>query len=145
MQSIELWINRTLVGLPTLKRRLQRSVCAVHPHYLRINRVSNVLKYLSVCRDPNAFRAVIRTAPDSVIKSICNAALNIERGDIVLNSRQKACFRQFRKEIATLTSKGASLEGKRKLIQRQKGGFLGALPALLSTAISALGGGLFSR
>ena len=103
------------------------------------------VKYLSVCRDPQAFRAVIRAAPDSVIKTICNAALNIERGDIVLNSRQKACFRQFRKQIATLTSKRAALEVKRKLIQRQKGGLLGVVPALLDTEVSALGSALFKR
>ena len=103
------------------------------------------VKYLSVCRDPQALRAAVRAAPDSVIKTICNAALNIERGDIVLNSRQKTCFRQFRKQIATLTTKRVALEAKRKLIQRQKGGLLDVVPALLGTAVSALGGALFRR
>jgi hypothetical protein len=46
------------------------------------------VKYLSVCRDPGAYSVVIKTSPDSVIKSICNAALNVQRGDRVTLSKK---------------------------------------------------------
>ena len=42
------------------------------------------VKYLSVCTSPQAYRAVLRSAPAEVIKRICDAACNIEHGPIYL-------------------------------------------------------------
>lgn len=107
----------------------------------RCTTVKRTVKYLSVCSSPRAVRECIRGAPDSVVKCICNAAYNVERGDVVLNPKHKAFFGKHRKLIAKLTSRSSSLAAKRKVLQSQKGGFL--IPALIGAAISALGNLLF--
>jgi hypothetical protein len=96
------------------------------------------VKYLATCTDPRAYTAVTRAAPDSTIRAISNAALNIEQGDIHLSPKQKALFRTHRKDIATLTSPHTSLVRKHKVIQYLKGGFF-FIPALIGAAIGAIG------
>jgi hypothetical protein len=84
---------------------------------------------------------VTRAAPDSTIRGICDAAYNVEQGDVHLSPKQKALFRAHRKEIAALTSPSVSLARKRKVIESQKGGFF-FIPALISAALGALGSSL---
>jgi hypothetical protein len=96
------------------------------------------IKYLATCTDPRAYIAVTRAAPVGVIADICNAALNVEQGDVYLTPKQKALFRAHREEIAKLTSPQISLARKRKLVQSQKGGFF-FIPALLGAALGAIG------
>jgi hypothetical protein len=103
--------------------------------------VKRTVKYLATCTNPRAVRECLRAAPDSVVKCICNAAYNVERGDVVLTPKQKALFGKHRKIIAKLTSHTGSLQAKRKVLQSQKGGFI--IPALIGAAISALGNLLF--
>ena len=96
------------------------------------------VKYLSTCTDPSAYIAVTRAAPVGAIERICNAALNVEQGDVHLTPKQRALFRAHREEIATLTSPRVSLARKRKVIQSQKGGFF-FIPALIGAALGAIG------
>ena len=98
----------------------------------------HTIKYLATCTDPRAYIAVTRAAPVGTIQGICNAALNVEQGDVHLTPKQKALFRTHRKDIATLTSPRVSLARKRKVIQSQKGGFF-FIPALIGAAIGAIG------
>ena len=98
-----------------------------------------IVKYLAVCRDPKAYRAVLQAAPDSVIKTICDAALNVERGErVVLNRPEKKLFSRHRASIAQLASKSVPLVRKRKLLT-QRGGFFPILPVLLGAALRSLG------
>lgn len=101
------------------------------------------VQYLSVCRDPKAYRAVVQAAPDTVIKTICNAALNVQRGErVVLNRPQQTLFRRHRALIDQLVSKAVPLARKRKVLV-QRGGFI--VPALLGIAIQALGPYLLNK
>ena len=106
--------------------------------------VKRTVKYLSVCSNPRAYNSVVTGAPDEVIKAICNAALNIEQGDIRLSPAQRHLFAVHRKKISKLTSRIGDLKSKRNLIQSQKGGFP-FIPILIGTALSLLGGDLFAR
>ena len=113
--------------------------------YLKRSQTSNsgkankrTIKYLATCTDPRAYIAVTRAAPVGVIADICNAALNVEQGDVYLTPKQKALFRAHRDAIATLTSPRVSLARKRKLIQSQQGGFF-FIPALIGAALGAIG------
>lgn len=99
------------------------------------------VEYLGVCNDPSAYRSVIRASTDPVVKTICNAALNVERGSIKLSPSQKTLFRQHRKQIAKLTSRRVGLDTKRRIIEQRGSGFF--IPALISAAISGLAGALF--
>ena len=104
--------------------------------------VKRTVKYLSVCSNPRAYNSVLKGAPDEVIKAICNAALNIEQGDIRLSPAQRQLFAVHRKKISKITSRVGDLKGKRHIIQSQKGGFP-FIPILIGTALGALGGKLF--
>lgn len=105
--------------------------------------VKRTVKYLSVCNDPATYRSVVRISSDPVIKTICNAALNVERGDVRLSNPQKKLFRKHRKAIAKLTSPKVGLPSKRRILV-QKGGFA-FIPALIGAAISGLSGLLFGK
>lgn len=99
------------------------------------------IKYLSICKDPAAFRQVVQRAPEAVIRTICNAALNAEQGDVALSKVQKKLFRVHRKKIATLSSPRYSIPTKRKTVQR--GGFF-FVPAILSAVLGSIGSALFA-
>jgi hypothetical protein len=109
----------------------------------RDTNVKRTVKYLAVCGSPRAVRECIKASPDGVVKTICNAAYNVERGDVALSPKHKALFRKHRKLIAKLTSRSHSVQAKRKVLQSQKGGFI--IPALIGAAISALGNLLFNH
>jgi hypothetical protein len=102
------------------------------------------IKYLAVCKNPSAFREVIRFAPDSVIKSICNASLNALKGEVVLSEAQRKQLSKYRKSVIYLTSK-VPLPAKRNLLlsREQRGGFA-FVPLLLSAVIGSLGSAFLS-
>jgi len=104
--------------------------------------VKRTVKYLGVCSSPAAYQSVLKGSSDEVIKAICNAALNVEQGDIRLSPAQRQLFSLHRNKIAKLTSHSGKISDKRKIIQNQKGGFP-FIPILIGTALGALGGKLF--
>lgn len=110
-----------------------------------VTSVKRTVKYLSVCRDPQIRQLILRRAPDGVVKSICNAALNVERGDVNIPQADRKLFARNRKRIAFLTSRNISLKKKRQALV-QKGGFpfLALLPKLLGPVISTLGSLFFN-
>jgi hypothetical protein len=98
----------------------------------------HTIKYLACCTDPDAYIAVTSAAPIGVVHGICNAALNVEQGDVHLSPNQKALFSAHRNDIATLTSPNVSLARKRMVTQSQTGGFF-FIPALIGAALGAIG------
>ena len=113
----------------------------MHKQNGRKSLVKRTVKYLSVCSNPRAYSSVLKGAPDEVIKAICNAALNIEQGDIRLSPAQRRLFSAHRKTISKATSRTVDLKSKRNLIQSQKGGY-SVVPLLIGAALLALGGSL---
>ena len=104
--------------------------------------VKRAYKLLAECKDPRVRSAILNGALQKLVKSICNAVLNVERGDIALNKREKQAFKKHRKAISKLTSRSYSLGQKRKFL-KQKGGAFRIIAILLSTALTALGSILF--
>ena len=99
------------------------------------------VKFLATCNHPATFRQVISSAPDSVVKAICNASLNAIAGDVVLSEAQRKHLHKFRKSVIYLTSKKVPLPKKRALLlskNAQVGGFA-FVPLLLSSVIDSLG------
>jgi hypothetical protein len=134
-------------GAPSVRGSTSLSSARLAPnfktssHRPAVNTVKRTVEYLGVCNNPAAYRSVVRSAPDPVIKTICNAALNVERGAINLTPFQKTLFRQHRAEIAKLTSPRVRLDTKRRVIEQRGSGFF--IPALIGAAISGLAGALF--
>ena len=105
--------------------------------------VKRYIKLLSILHEPIQQKAILKKAPDGVIKSICDAALNAQRGEIHLSRSAKKKFAAQRVLFNSLISRKVSIPKKRsKLIQR---GGLAILPILLSTVLSSLGNLLFSK
>ena len=100
------------------------------------------IEFLAVCKDRSVNRKILERAPDSVIKTICNAALNAQRGEVKLSKTQKQLFAKHRGLISKLTNRKLSVATKRRIIQ--KGGFFQVLiPAILSAVLGALGSAIF--
>ena len=77
-----------------------------------------IVKFLAICKNPHTHRLVIRDSPDGVIKAICNAALNVQRGDIELTEAQKRQLRRHRGVFKTLVDRTTSIERKRAVLQK---------------------------
>jgi hypothetical protein len=107
--------------------------------------LSHTIHYLSVCKDPNLVKQIIKSSPDSVVKTICNAALNVERGDVRLTESHKRQLRKHRKGISLLTSRKVPLKRKRKALtigSGQRGGFLPLLAAAIPGILGAVLGSI---
>ena len=102
-----------------------------------------IVKFLAVCKDPHIHRLVIRRSPDGVIKAICNAALNVQRGDIELSEKQKAQLRRHRSVFKALVSRKVSIKRKRAVLQ--KGGFLPFLLPLIGAIAPAILGAILPK
>ena len=106
--------------------------------------IKRAVKLLAMCKDPQVLAKILSRAPDRLVKTICNAALNVERGEVVLTKKQKAALCKYRTQISKLTTRGFPIPKKRKILN-QKGGVFPIIPILLSTALSTLGPLLFER
>jgi len=108
--------------------------------------LKRTIKFLATNKNPKLLKAVLKEAGNPLIKSICNAAINVAQGDVQLSQKQKRLLRSHRKYIQSLIQKGEPVARKRKLLN-QKGGALAAvlIPILLSTVLSSIGSALFSK
>lgn len=97
------------------------------------------LQFLQIC--PKKLRKdLLKRVPTSSIKTICECALNVLKGNIPLSDSQKSCLRKHKNTLRRLSDKKSSLFKKRKLII-QRGGFLNVLvPAAITLITSLLNG-----
>ena len=117
------------------------------PYYRIAKELQNIkatkrtIKFLALPHTQKINKEIIKSSSDPVIKAICNAAfISQQNPDIRLHPVQKRIFSKHRKNIYKLTKPRIPIARKRKIIQTGGGPFLIALiPALLSTAISAIG------
>ena len=101
------------------------------------------IKLLAVNPNPVQNLELLKTAPDEVIKTICNAAYNLTNGAVPLKPKQKSFFKKYKLPITKLVQKGPSIQQKRRTLVQEGGGFF--LPLLLSTVLGALPSLLLSR
>ena len=105
--------------------------------------IKRYIKLLAVNPDPVQNLALVKNAPDDVIKTICNAAYNVTHGSIPLKPKQKTFFRKYKAPISKLVEQGPSITQKRKTLVQKGGAFF--LPMLLSAVLSTLGSALFQK
>lgn len=111
----------------------------------KVNKTKRFIKFLTICPDKKTFDQAVKSAPDAVIKAICNAALNATRGDIHFGPKQKQYLAKYRGPIYALAdSKSKSLKAKRKVLS-QKGGAFSFLPLILSTVLPLIGSALLGK
>jgi hypothetical protein len=101
------------------------------------------LKYLAVCKDKSTYRQLLKSAPDSVIKRICDLALNaIKSPDVRLSESQKRMFKKHRRQVLKLVDRKVDLGSKRNLLQT--GGFAW-IPALIGALLGSFGTTLLGK
>lgn len=83
---------------------------------------------------PQQRKALLRTAKNSQIESICEICLNILGGNIPVNLRK---MKKYKNILRNLAKKSSNIQQKRKTLVNQSGGFL---PLLAPAIISTLGG-----
>ena len=106
--------------------------------------VKRTIKFLSVAPDLEVVRTVIKNAPNAVIGSISNGALNCREGAVHIPPHLIFLFRCHIKHFDYLVDRKKSIPSKRHLIL-QKGGALLIIAPLLATDLGSIGGEFKSR
>lgn len=99
----------------------------------RLKKNAETLHFLSK-GTPRLNKNIIEHAGNDLIDSICECALNVLRGHVNLNGKQKKNLTRHKNRMRSLIDKKLSRK-KKKVILSQKGGFVGTL---LTTVLSSL-------
>ena len=106
--------------------------------------IKRYIKLIAASPDPVQNLALIKNCPDDVLKTVCNAAINVTHGKAVhLTPKQKSVFRKYKDPISKLVHPDISLSQKRRQLVQHGGAFF--LPLLLSTALPILANLLFNK
>lgn len=81
-------------------------------------------------------KALLKACNISRIRSVCECAYNLLRGNIPLSDERKQQLRKHKQALRRLVKRGESWTKKRRYLVQQGGGFL--LPILLSTVLQAV-------
>ena len=76
--------------------------------------VKRTVKFLAHAPNPLTVQAVLKTAPDPVIRAIVNAALNAREGDVQLSPAQKRLVRAYAHTFDVLCDRQLSIADKRR-------------------------------
>ena len=83
---------------------------------------------------PSQKKALLQSANNVQIKSICEVCLNVLYGNVPVNRKK---LKKYKNVLRALAKKSTSIQKKKKMLVNQSGGFL---PVLAPAIISALGG-----
>ncbi|KAI8477988.1 hypothetical protein Bbelb_053410 [Branchiostoma belcheri] len=105
----------------------------------RLHRHADCLRVLSKA-NPKLRKAILSSAPNDLLKSICDCTHNILEGNIRLTPGQRKGLARHKSTLRQLGDKKIPLSKKRQTLI-QKGGFLSLLLNPIVSAISSLFGG----
>lgn len=102
----------------------------------RVKRHVHLLHVLAAA-SPAQRKAILKSASDEQIKTLCEICQNLLSGNLPSNNIKKLC--SYKRVIRLLANRSIPIYRKRKLIvtNRQVGGFL---PLVLPAVLSLLGG-----
>ena len=96
---------------------------------------ADALRFLGKC-NPQQRKAIIEHGDAGLIDSLCECALNLLKGHVRLNPKQKKTLFKHKQRLRALTNK--RMARKKKAILNQHGGFVGALLAPVLKSIVQL-------
>ena len=67
--------------------------------------LKRAFKFFADCKDPTVSTTIHARSTDKLMKTICKAALNVERVDIPLKKNKNVPFKEHHRRIARLTTK----------------------------------------
>lgn len=85
---------------------------------------------------PKERKALLKVCDVSRIRSVCECAYNLLRGNVTLTDSRKQQLHKHKASLRRLARRGESWAKKRKFLVQKGGGIL--LPVLLSTVLQAL-------
>lgn len=96
------------------------------------------LKLLSKTKQKSAF---LKKCPNSIIKGVCECALNLLKGNIPVSKRQKNKLAPYKRTLRRLGNTKVPLFKKRRLLVQKGEGFLSILiPAAVSVLSTLING-----
>ena len=102
-------------------------------------RTKRTVKFLATCTDTEIIRSILKyTSSNSLLKSICNAALNCASGEITISESEKITFKKHRKAFEYLTNK-QSLTNIKKYFLANKLNVLRLIPLILDSVLRSIG------
>ena len=105
--------------------------------------VKHHFKHLADLKKPSDIAKSLSYADPALIRRICDAALNVLKGDIVLTPRQRSTFKKHRKLINLLVDASKPIKTKHNLLKQKGGNIL--LKILLPLVIETVGSLLFKQ
>lgn len=93
---------------------------------------------------PGQRKHILAQSPDSLVKALCEIALNLVKGNIPLTTCQLKKLKKQKNIFRLLADKKKSLKKKRAAL-RQKGGFIFPLLATLAPVFGSLISGLIKK
>ncbi|KMQ81718.1 iron-uptake system-binding protein [Lasius niger] len=94
------------------------------------------LELLKLLQKSKSKKDLLKKCPNSVIKAVCECALNVLKGTVPISSHQKRKLSPYKQTLRQLAKKKVPLFKKRKLLVQKGEGFLSFI---LPAAISLLG------
>ena len=91
-----------------------------------------VLRAMANC-SPAMRKGMVKAADPSLVRCLCECALNILKGNVPLSPTHKRSLGRRKKDLRALASRRGSITGKKRILQ--KGGFIGSLLAALGTLL----------
>ena len=97
------------------------------------------VKFLAICTETEIIRSIIKhSTSNSLLKSICNAALNCASGEISISDSEKLSIQKHRRAFEFLTKKQAITNIKKYLLAN-KLNVLRLIPVLLDCVLRTIG------
>ena len=94
--------------------------------------------FKALIKSPILKRArILRSFPSYVVDDLCEVLYNIVTGRVKLGGRPKKTLMKYKKALLALTN-ARSKPGRRNVIYKQKGGFLGALVPIITSLAAGL-------
>ena len=103
------------------------------------NSTKRTIKFLSICKDRKIVKEIIKSSDSTIIKSICNAAVNATTGETVISDSNKRLFHSHLESFQLLTSRSISLRHKSNYIISNRKKVLTLIPILLACVLNSIG------
>jgi hypothetical protein len=98
----------------------------------RVKEDATLLKALT----PKERKALLKTCGNDRIKSICECAYNVLRGNVPLSPKQKRQLRKHKQTLRRLVKRGECWSKKRQYLVQRGGGIL--IPLLLNAVLPTI-------
>ena len=103
----------------------------------RLRKNHDFLKLLAKCT-PAQRKAILKTADDALVRTICECVLNVLKGTVPVSKPAKKKLLPHKKSLIALAEKSTPLHKKKKLLVQHGGNFLSVLSPPVLRVLSSI-------